>query len=116
MAYTHGILTTGAGSYGYVQSISNSVSGKNLVIEDEDGITRVDEYYDEKNTANVEAKFDRAQTLPSRGDTITLASSPLASMDGTYTVSELSVNETQNDAAVLSMTLVRYVDGALPTT
>ena len=114
MAYTRGVLTSGAGGYGYVQSISHNNTGEELLIKDEEGITQVQDLYDERNEVSVEAKWDRANTLPSRGDVLTLADCPITAMNGFYTIKDISVNEANTEAGTISLTLTRYIDGDLP--
>ena len=114
MAYTRGVLSTGAGTYGYVQSISFAAEGEEVLIKDEAGVTQVEDLYDEVNNVTVSAKFDRAVTLPARGDTITLAACPSTSFNGKYTITSVGADESNTDAANISLTLRRFVDGDVP--
>lgn len=115
MAYTRGVLTTGAGSYGYVQSIAFSNEGEELLIKDENGITQEEDLYDNVNNVTVTAKFDRSNTLPSRGDAITLSACPSTDFDGKYTVVTVGADEANTDVANISLTLRRFVDGDVPS-
>ena len=115
MAYTRGVLTTGAGTYGYVQSIDFSEGGEEVLIKNETGITKVEDLYDNLYEVTVNAKFDRAQTLPARSDTITLAACPKSAFNTKYTVISLTVNEVNTDAANVTLNLRRFDDGDLPT-
>ena len=114
MAYTRGVLTTGAGTYGYVQSIEINDEGPEVLIKDETGTTKVEDLYDLTFTATVTAKFDRASTVPARGATVTLAASPRTSWNAKYTVTSVSVTEENTDAATVKLTLRRFSSGAIP--
>ena len=114
MAYTRGVLTTGAGTYGYVQSIDFNEGGEEVLIKDEDGITQVEDLYDNLYEVTVTAKFDRAQTLPARSDTIDLAASPRTAYNTKYTIISMTVNEVNTDAASVTLNLRRFDDGNLP--
>lgn len=114
MAYTRGVLTTGAGTYGYVQSMDFSEGGEEVLIKDEDGITQVEDLYDNLYEVTVNAKFDRAQTLPARGDAVTLAACPKAAYNTKYTVVSMTVGEVNTDAANLTLNLRRFDDGNVP--
>ena len=116
MAYTRGVLTTGAGSYGYVQSINFTETGDEVLIQDETGITQVEDLYNLQYGGTVTAKFDRAQTLPARGDAITLAASPKTGWNTKYTVTELTVDEENTEAATVTLTLRRFDAGNVPAT
>ena len=116
MAYTRGVLTTGANSgTGYVQSISFSDGGEELLIKDEDGITQVEQLYDALFEVTVTAKYDRANTIPARGDTITLAASPRSDLNTKYTIISLTIDENNTEAADVVLNLRRFDDGNLPT-
>ncbi len=115
MAYSRGVLTTGAGTYGYVQSISYSEGGEELLIKDETGITSVEQLYDALYEVTVTAKFDRAQTLPARGDVITLAASPKSTYNTKFTIVSMTVDEANTEAADISLSLRRFDDGNLPS-
>jgi hypothetical protein len=114
MAYTRGVLTTGAGTYGYVQSMDFNEGGEEVLIKDEDGITQVEDLYDNLYEVSVTAKFDRAQTLPARGDAITLAACPKTAYNTNYTIVSMSTGEVNTDAATLTLNLRRFDDGDLP--
>jgi len=114
MAYTRGVLTTGSGTYGYVQSIDFSENGEEVLIKDEDGITQVEDLYDDLFEVTVNAKFDRAQTLPARGDAISLAACPKTAYNAKYTVLSITVGEVNTDAASLTLNLRRFEDGDVP--
>ncbi len=116
MAYTRGVLTTGAGTnVGYVQSIDFNEDGEEVLIKNETGITKVEDLYDEVFTITVAAKFDRAQTIPARGDTIALAACPKTKYNTNYTVVSTDVNETHTDIGSVTLNLRRFTDGNLPT-
>ena len=114
MAYTRGVLTTGAGTYGKLQSIDYNEDGEEVLIKDENGETCVEDLYDEVFNITVSAKFDRAQTLPSRGDTVALAASPKTKYNTNYTITSMDVGEVNTDAATLTLNLRRFEDGNIP--
>ena len=116
MAYTRGIVTTGAGSYGYVQSIDHTHNSEIMDIKDETGITRVHEHFDKKSAVEVSAKFGRSSTLPTVGGTVVLAATPSSSLVGAYYVDSVGVSEVNNDAATVKISLLRFVEAAIPTT
>jgi hypothetical protein len=116
MSYDRGVLTTGAGTYGYVQSISFAEDGEEVLIKDETGITQVEDLYDLRFDVTVNAKFDRAQTLPARGDTISLAASPKTAYNTDYTIVSMTVDETNTEVADISLTLRRFDAGDVPAT
>ena len=115
MAYTRGVLHTGSGGFGYVQSADFSEGGEEVLIKDEDGITQVEDLYDNLYEVSVTAKFDRAQTLPARGDAITLAACPKTAYNTKYTIVSMTVGEVNTDAATLTLSLRRFDDGDVPT-
>ena len=114
MAYTRGVLTTGAGSVGYVQSIDFSEGGEEVLIKDENGITQVADLYDTLFEVTVNAKFDRAQTIPDRGAVVTLAATPKTAWNTKYTVLTDTVNEVNTDAGTVTLNLRRFEDGDVP--
>jgi hypothetical protein len=114
MAYTRGVLTTGAGTYGYVQSMDFNEGGEEVLIKDEDGITQVEDLYDAMFEVSVTAKFDRAQTLPTRGDEIALSDCPKTAYNTNYTIVTMTTGEVNTDAATLTLNLRRFDDGDVP--
>jgi len=116
MAYTRGIVTTGGGGYGYVQSMEHAQPSEVLDIQDETGLTQVHTRYNKQSTVEVSAKFSRSVTLPSIGDGISLAATPSSSMVGAYYVEDVGVSEVNTDAATVKLSLLRFVESGIPTT
>lgn len=114
MALSRGILTTGAGTYGYVQSIEFNENSETLEIKNETGITKVVQRFDKKFEVTVNAKWDRANTLPAIGDEVTLSATPKTEYDSKYEIASISVSEANQDVATLTLNLVRYADGDVP--
>lgn len=115
MSYTRGVLTTGAGDYGYVQTLSVNVDGKELIIMDETGITRVHELFDDFAEGTVVAKLNRTATVPARGDTVTLAAMPKTAWNGIYQIVSIQSEEAGEDACTLTLNIKRWLDGGIPT-
>jgi len=111
----HGILTTGAGGYGAVQSVRGADEADTYAPKDEDGNTFLYEQFDKRLRVTIGVRMDRDGTLPDVGDTVTLSETPGDRYDGTYTVIPSSVDESNTEGPVFTLELIRFVDGDIGT-
>ena len=113
--YSHGVLTTTDKSVGFLQSLKFGIDGKNLLIANELGVTKVNELFDDKASASIEMKFDRDQTMVERGDIVTLSNTPSTNWDGKYLVETVAVDEQNEDNPNVTIEATQYIDGDVPT-
>ncbi len=113
--YVKGILTTGAGDYGLVQSISWAGEADEDTAKDESGDTVYYDAFDARVNATVTVRFDRDASLPETDDEVTLANCVNSDYDGAYYVTAPpNVDEANVEGPTATLNLRRYLDGAIP--
>lgn len=113
--YIRGVLTTGAGGYGYIQSMSWAGEADEDMARDEQGITK---YYDPFNAlANltVTVRFDRETDTEDLGYMFTIMGAPSSKFNGRYIqTAPPNLDETNVEGPSMVLTVRRYIDGGVP--
>ena len=107
------MLTTVSGSLGYLQSIDAKASKTEDPIKNASGVTVDVAFIDQVNEVTATGKFDRDATLPTIGNSVTVASSNSA-FNGLYYCTEVSFKEQNTTSVEVTVNLKRYVSGAIP--
>lgn len=113
--YVKGVLTTGLGDHGLVQSISWAGEADEDTAKDEGGITVYYDAFDARVNATATIRFDRDATLPETDDEVTLANCVNSDYDGKYYVTAPpNIDEANIEGPTVTLNLRRYLDGEIP--
>lgn len=111
--YTRGVLTTITGSLGYLQSIDAKRSAKEDAIQNAAGTTVDVAFIDLVNEVTAVVKFDRDATIPEIGSSATIAACN-TKFNGVYYVMDCQLKEQTGTSCDFTVSLKRYVTGAIP--
>jgi hypothetical protein len=97
------------GSYGYLQSFEKKSGGTTVTRKDASGNTVLVKATDHVSDVTAEYVFDSGTTAPQYGDILTVGTDA-------YLVEEATKKESNENWTTLSLTLKRWVSGAVPVT